>query len=225
MTRGRLGLVAGAVAVITACGPTEGGGPLAASTLSRAVPSISAPKLADALPEPADFGDGWSIDTDTLGSDDYIYQLDLPQAGDCKDAGTWLSTTKPPSPHTISVNMNGPGGDYLWIRLAVDSPAAQADRLALIRAVHTRCSGWESKAGVSNAIVTYEKLDIPQIQAEEAWAVRVTSKEKDQDITSSEVWALARSGGLVVSLASQHGHDIRTLLPKAMAEARQELGL
>ncbi|MCY1136931.1 hypothetical protein OWR29_02905 [Actinoplanes sp. Pm04-4] len=198
---------AGALVVALAAGCGQGVGEIDRSELSHDIPQIRSLRLIDALPEPADLGPGWTLDTTSVDDEDYYNEYAISEvARNCEGASPTAAELTEPNEYTASVSMEpeeGPG--HLWVRIAVDSPAGSADRLALIRAAYESCE----VEGQS-----YQMLKPAGVDADESFGVRIT--EGSQVFT----WVYARHGGLVVALSGREGVDAEPLLPKAMAEAR-----
>ncbi|TDD22658.1 hypothetical protein E1287_39630 [Actinomadura sp. KC06] len=210
-----------------------GGGvdPITRSTLSNAVPPVSPLRLVDALPEPADFGSGWRHETGSLGKQDYYDSF----AGQvlvhtCEGANPEKAGIPTSSKHTVSILMVGEndGARVVSIRIAVDGPAASADRISFLRAAYEGCGEAHIEQNGEEHDEKYELLKVSGVKADQTLAVKVTDtmklpgKEPDTEV---DTMAYARVGGLVVALAGRHGTDPRPLLAAALAEARRELGL
>jgi len=212
-----------------ACGGSGGVGAIAHSTLSRAVPSISSFELAGALPAPADFGAGWTFDTTSPGNLDYFEEFLLNGLlGDCQGASPKGQGIAVSSARAVSGSFKAPRPPgYMWARLAIDSPAVSADRMALMRADFTHCP--TSKTSLSGVGATESYVVLPQmpgVRADDSFAARITVHFPDPgDSDEVETWAYARVGGLVVALAGLDGVNPVPLLPKALAKARGTLHL
>jgi hypothetical protein len=219
-------LVFGAAA---ACGGSGGVGAIAHSTLSRAVPSVSPFELAGALPAPADFGPGWTFDTTSLGNTDYFQEFLLNSLlGDCKGASPKDQGIAVSFEQAVSGSLNAPQPPgYVWVRIAVDSPAASADKMALMRADFTHCPTSRIPPAGAGGTETYVLLPpMPEVRADDSFAVRITSHLPGAVTTDEvETWAYARVGGLVVAVVGLEGVNPVPLLPKALAKVRNALRL
>ena len=207
-----------------ACGGSGEVGTIAHSTLSRTVPSTSSFQLAGALPAPVDFGSGWTFDATSLGTNDYFVEFVLNGLiRDCKGATPQDQGITESSAQVVSGSLNAPQPPgAVWARLAIDSPAASADRMALMRADFAHCPTSQLADGGTEGYVVQPQL--PGVRADDSFAVRITTH--DPDVAATDVvitWAYARVGGLVVALAGLEGVNPVPLLPKALAKARSTL--
>ncbi|TDB83684.1 hypothetical protein E1264_27435 [Actinomadura sp. KC216] len=216
--------------VTAGCG---GGGvdPITRSTLSNVVPPVSPLRLVDALPEPADFGGGWRLEPGSLGKQDYYASFSRQVlVHTCEGANPKKAGIPTDSKHTASVLMVGEndGSRDVSIIVAVDSPAASADRISFLRAAYEGCSEAHIEKDGEVHDEKYELLEVSGVKADQTLAVKVTDRTElpgEEPDTEVETAAYARVGGLVVALTGRHGTDPRPLLAAALAEARQELGL
>lgn len=215
---------------LAGCGDGGGAGRIEPSKLSRTVPAVDPFALINALPEPDELAPGWKLATDTLSDSDYFAEYRISDvARHCKGASPKEAGLTELSKFAVSASARPPQppGD-LWIRVAVDSPGASADRLALIRAAFTKCGELKYHEREQDYAQRYELLrPQPDVVADESFGVRVTTEvtndaEDDRDV---ETWAYARSGGLVVVLSGRSGVDAMPMLANAMAEALEATGL
>jgi hypothetical protein len=131
-------------AIPAACGsgeeqPVE---PLPRSTLSTAVPTVDQLDHIDALPKPADFGPGWTFETDSIGKDDYFFGFaNGVYARNCRHADPSLVklSTNASSYVVTGQYMPSGGSSGTEVTVAVDAPAKQADRIAVIRRAYGKC--------------------------------------------------------------------------------------
>ncbi|MGH3241681.1 MAG: hypothetical protein ACRDNL_15015 [Spirillospora sp.] len=203
--------------------------PIARSTLSQTVPSVSQGNLVNALPEPADFGPGWVFDTESVDDHDYFELVTGGAVGDaCEGADPARVGLPVMSPHKITATMKREDGpSSVEMGIGVDSPAASSDRITFLRAVYEQCGKVEREGTDEKFTVEHEILKVPGVKADQTLAVRVTTeREKDGDKKKTvSTRAYARVGGLVVGLLGFDGADPRPHLAAALAEARRELRL
>ncbi len=222
-------IAAGALLLGLVGGRSDGVGKIERSKLSRTVPDVNSFHLINALPEAGDFGPGWTFATETLADTDYYVEYAiLDVARYCKGASPKDAGLTDPSKYAVSASLRPPQPPgYVWVRIAIDSPGASADRLALIRTAFNKCGDLEYSENGRDYKQVYEMLRPPDVRADEFFGVRITTEvtNDDKDDRDVETWGYARSGGLVVVLVGLEGVDAMPLLSKAMAEARQATGL
>lgn len=202
--------------------------PISRSSLPQTVPPVAPSAMLEALPEPADFGPGWRFDTDELGADDYFVEYSRSRlARECPGADPVAAGIPVESPEATSgvLRLDGQDGS-VSVKVAVDSPARAADRLALMRASFAGCDRLEFEWEGRTATEDWEPLDPPEAGGDESVAVRVRivgQNEPGEEFVAT--FAYARAGGLVVGLGGNYGIDPVARLPAALAEARAALGI
>jgi hypothetical protein len=222
-------IVAGVLLLGLVGGCSDGVPKIERSNLSRTAPDVSSFRLIDALPEPDDFGPGWTFDKNSVSDLDYYAEYAiLDVALHCEGASPKDAGLTDPSKHAVSASLQPPQPPgYVWVRIAVDSPGASADRLALIRTAFSKCGDLKYSRDHQDYKQAYKMLRLPGVRADESFGVRISTEvtSDDKDAREVETWGFARSGGLVVVLSGREGVDVTPLVSKAMAEARRETGL
>lgn len=211
-------LLLGLGAAMTGCGDEVGR--LPPSTLSAETSPVTQLQLVGALPKPGDFGADWTLETDSLGQDDYFLGL---AEGLYSEHCAWADAEKAgletvASAYAASSSYQQKAGEGAGAEIAVDSPAKAEERFAYLRRVAEKCSTITYRAGGKDITRKIEVLADPELNADEAMRVRFEDHGGQAGYRGE--WWCARAEGLVLCL---DGNVPEQTLASAFERARQTL--
>ncbi|MER6958073.1 hypothetical protein [Streptomyces sp. NPDC000618] len=193
------------------------------SALSTKTPPTSELDLVEALPKPAHFGAGWTLETDSLGGDDYFLGL---ATGWFPEQCAWADTEKAgleavESAYAASAEYDSDEVDIspVTAEIAVDSPAKAERRFAYLRRIFEKCTSLTYRWDGKDVTRKLQVLPDPKLNADDTLRVRFEDQGRTPDFTG-EQWC-ARVEGVVLCLAGEHVPE--QTLSAAFAWARQTL--